>query len=120
MPHRCQRMERFLETCILFCLSNQPSYGYQLLEHLGPFGFTAETLNLGTLYRTLRGMEEMGLVDSQWVNSDQGPRRRVYTLTPDGKGVLEEQIVLIQYNKKRLETLLAAYEQSITTENGGN
>ena len=36
------------------------------------------------MYRTLRTMEEEGLVDSGWEASPSGPLRRRYRITPEG------------------------------------
>jgi len=42
----------------------------------------------GGVYRTLRRLEEDGLVVSDWEEGEAGPQRRRYTLTADGLEVL--------------------------------
>lgn len=74
--------KNFLRPCLLLLLREQPAHGYDLLERLAPFGFGRE--DPGRLYRTLRLLEEQGLVHSAWEASTSGPDRRTYTLTRSG------------------------------------
>jgi PadR family transcriptional regulator, regulatory protein PadR len=46
--------------------------------------FGLERTDPGGLYRTLRAMEQEGLVDSKWEESEAGPARRRYRLTDEG------------------------------------
>jgi PadR family transcriptional regulator PadR len=74
--------KNFLRPCLLLLLLEQPAHGYDLLERLAPFGFGRE--DPGRLYRTLRSLEEQGMVHSAWEASNSGPDRRTYTLTRSG------------------------------------
>jgi DNA-binding PadR family transcriptional regulator len=47
----------------LVILRAENSYGYELMERIREFGF--EEINAGTLYRTLRRMEQEGLCTSE-------------------------------------------------------
>ena len=63
------------------------SYGYELMERATVFGF--ETMNPGTVYRTLRDMEKNGTVKSRWDTAGTaGPARRIYTITDAGEAYL--------------------------------
>ena len=68
--------------CILLLLAEAPAHGYELLEQLRGLGL--DRLDTGALYRTLRTMEQEGLVRSRWEPSQMGPARRTYELTEDG------------------------------------
>jgi PadR family transcriptional regulator len=51
------------------------------------FGF--EQINPGSVYRTLRQMENEGLCSSEWdVRAESGPPRRMYAVTEEGKAYL--------------------------------
>jgi PadR family transcriptional regulator PadR len=81
------RPRNWLTAVALLILREKSSYGYQLMERLREeFGF--EQLNPGTLYRTLRHMEEEGLCESEWETSESGPARRTYSLTEAGESYL--------------------------------
>lgn len=73
----------FLRPCVLLLVSEQPSHGYDLLERLVELG--VPTADPGGLYRLMRVLERDGLVDSTWETSDQGPARRTYTITDEGR-----------------------------------
>jgi PadR family transcriptional regulator PadR len=72
----------YLRPCLLLVLAEGPSHGYDLLEHVAALGL--ERADPGGLYRTLRAMEQDGLVQSWWEHSDAGPPRRTYELTDEG------------------------------------
>ncbi len=109
-PHH---MERFLEVCLLLLLYDEIGYGYGLIEQLASFGFSEAGLNMSTLYRTLRKMENEGLVTSQWEEGGQGPKRRVYEITAKGKSELDEWIKILRVRKSRIESLISMYGEKI-------
>lgn len=106
-----QKMERLLEICLLLLLFDQDGYGYGLIEQLTDFGFTGEDLNIGSLYRTLRKLEDQTLVSSVWEVASGGPKRRVYTITERGKFELHNWIPVLKERKSRIEQLIEAYEE---------
>jgi len=81
------RVERFGEPALLQLLSEGPTHGYELLEKLSPL-LGEERVDVGNVYRALRGLEEEGLVVSEWQAGLPGPAKRTYTLTDDGRAVL--------------------------------
>jgi PadR family transcriptional regulator, regulatory protein PadR len=110
---KSHHMERFLEVCLLLLLYDEIGYGYGLIEQLVTFGFSPEDLNVSTLYRTLRKMEGEGLVTSLWEESDQGPKRRVYEITSEGKQNLDQWIKVLKMRKGRIENLIVHYDKKI-------
>lgn len=73
----------FLEPCLLLLLAESPSHGYELLEQLRALGLTR--IDAAALYRSLRGMDQAGLVECWWEPSQSGPARRTYALTDAGR-----------------------------------
>ena len=75
----------------LVLLKEDNSYGYELMERLEEdFGF--EQINPGSVYRTLRRMENEGLCESEWEtshSSNGGPARRMYFITEAGEEYLD-------------------------------
>lgn len=106
-------MHRFMEVCLLelLCEEQKECHGYSLAEKLKAFGFTDEELNISTLYRTLRQMEQNDWVHSHWESSGQGPQRRVYSITANGRKALDEWVVVLRRRRELLGKLLNAYEQ---------
>ncbi|MCF7942506.1 MAG: helix-turn-helix transcriptional regulator [Spirochaetia bacterium] len=102
--------ERFMEVCLLQLLTRASTHGYDLAEQLADFGFDPGELNISTLYRTMRKMEEDMSVTSRWEKSEHGPRRRVYEITERGREELALWIEMLKQRKTRIEQLIDAYE----------
>ena len=100
-------MQRFMETSLLVLLAEQTSHGYSLTEQLNDFGFS--DVNVSTLYRIMRKMDERGWVSSSWEKGDKGPQRRVYSITDNGRAALDEWIDVFVTRKSNIETLLGKY-----------
>ena len=73
----------WLQPFLLLALEQWQSHGYELIRRMSAFGF--ETLDRGSVYRTLRQLEKDGLVVSGWDTSKDGPARRLYSLTDAGR-----------------------------------
>ena len=73
----------WLQPFLLLALEQWQSHGYELIRRMSAFGF--ETLDRGSVYRTLRQLEKDGLVVSGWDTSKDGPARRLYSLTDSGR-----------------------------------
>lgn len=73
----------------------------------------------GTLYRTLRGLEEDGLVRSAWETGESGPARRVYELTEQGIEFLHAWAASNCATRAQLDRFLAAYEEHFQHKIGG-
>lgn len=106
--------EKFLEPCVLLLLFEQPTHGYDLIEQLERFGFDTKTQDVGAIYRTLRKLENNGMVASRWEAGGSGPAKRLYEVTGEGKEFLEEWVQSIQFTKSRLENYLKEYDRIIS------
>ena len=76
-----------LEFLILKIVSADEVYVADILERLSATEFATQE---GTLYPLLSRMRRDGLVDYVWQESDSGPPRKYYKLTPKGKSQLAE------------------------------
>ena len=77
-----------LDLLLLHVLNNEPAHGYQVVCRLRDQSDGAFALAEGTVYPALHRLERQGLLASDW--DDEGPRRRrVYRLTPLGRGSLQ-------------------------------
>jgi PadR family transcriptional regulator PadR len=101
----------FLRACLLLLLREQPAHGYELLERLQPFGFDGS--DPGGLYRTLRGLEEEGLVRSAWQASQAGPDRRIYDLTRAGMEALHLQAKALASGTEIMGDFISRYEEFV-------
>jgi len=106
--------KNFLRPCLLLLLREQPGHGYDLLERLGPLGFTRD--DPGRLYRSLRGLEADGLVRSRWEESDSGPDRRIYELTRPGMEELHGAAQSLVTTGSILSLFLSRYGEFVALE----
>lgn len=76
----------FVQYCVLALLSNSDSYGFELTRALT----AADRLvtSEGTVYPLLARLRQVGLVETRWQESSQGPPRRYYGLTGEGHRAL--------------------------------
>lgn len=79
--------QNLLRAWVLLLLKERPDHGYGLGERLKDTGIADG--NSGAVYRTLRSLEDTGLVESSWTPSAAGPPKRVYVVTPAGDHVLD-------------------------------
>lgn len=73
-------------------LEGGASYGYELRREFDAHRLVVDP---SVLYRALRKLERDGAVQSRWMKSEAGPRRRFYRLTDKGRQELQDISVLI-------------------------
>jgi PadR family transcriptional regulator, regulatory protein PadR len=96
-----------LTTSLLAFLKSYNAYGYELTQRLIDAGLT--NFDSGTVYRTLRQLEKAGMVSSFWDTSDQGPARRVYTITAAGETFLASWIQVMESYQAVLRQAMGAF-----------
>lgn len=82
-----QMRKGILEYCILAIISRGEIYASDILEELKQARLIVVE---GTLYPLLTRLKNAGLLNYKWVESAQGPPRKYYELTENGKTFLEE------------------------------
>jgi PadR family transcriptional regulator, regulatory protein PadR len=82
-----QLRKGILELAVMGVLYRGRHYGYSLVRVLSEHG---SSLKEGTIYPILARLDRDGLVRSEWVESDQGPPRKYYSLTPAGRRVFAD------------------------------
>ncbi len=76
--------------CVLACVVDAPSYGYELLQRLERAGIPAGSE--ASIYLVLKRLRTHDLVEAELVASDSGPARKVYHATDPGREVLIEWV----------------------------
>ena len=116
-----QRIGRFLEPCLLLLLSNSEVHGYELQSELKQFGFDANPVDLSTVYRMLRALEDRDLVASRWDTETSGPPRRLYHSTDAGRDMLDAWIADLRATDRILHHFLHRYDSMfLTSSNNGS
>jgi PadR family transcriptional regulator PadR len=79
-----------IEYCVLALLQSKDRYGFEITRQLSEADelVTSE----GTVYPLLTRLRNDGLVDTYWQESTEGPPRRYYRITANGKRALKSFI----------------------------
>jgi PadR family transcriptional regulator PadR len=105
-----------LELAILASLWNGRLYGLEILRHLES---SSELIVVeGTAYPLLNRLRALGLVETQWVESDSGHPRKYYSLTEAGRQrALEMNSIWAKFSAS-MNSLLKPLERAKTKQTG--
>ena len=105
-----------LELAILASLWNGRLYGLEILRHLES---SSELIVVeGTAYPLLNRLRALGLVETQWVESDSGHPRKYYSLTEAGRQrALEMNSIWARFSAS-MNNLLEPLEREKTKQTG--
>src|SRR5208282_6369526 len=81
-----------LELAVLAALWDGELYGLAILRRLE--SDSDLIVSEGTVYPLLSRLKALGLVESEWVESDAGHPRKYYALTPAGRGRTQEMAAI--------------------------
>ena len=92
-----------LDLLILRTLQVQPMHGWAISDRIGQISEDVLQVNQGSLYPALHRLEQQGLIEAEWGNSDNNRQAKFYQLTREGR----KQLVEEQRNWERLSTAVA-------------
>jgi len=99
-----QMRKGMLVYCVLLLCKDGKVYSSQIINRL----HQAELIVVeGTLYPLLSRLARDGLLGYEWRESEQGPPRKYYWLTDDGKAVLKR----LQHTYQRLHASIKSLEK---------
>jgi PadR family transcriptional regulator PadR len=81
-----------LSMLLLKLFNEKPMYGFEVAQELEERTDSYLNIKEGSLYPTLRTLEQRGLVKSWWKDGASGHRRRYYKLTAAGKKDLADRV----------------------------
>lgn len=80
-----------LDMLILKAVSLRPLHGYGVLLRIRQISGDALAIPQGSLYPALYRLEQQGLIDAEWGQSDNNRRAKFYTVTTAGRRRLREE-----------------------------
>ena len=80
-----------LDILVLRALTWAPMHGYAVVRFIRSGSGGAFDVRDGALYTSLHRLEERGLVESEWGQSDKGKRARFYSITTAGRRALRSE-----------------------------
>jgi PadR family transcriptional regulator PadR len=87
-PVTTQLRRGVLEFCVLALLAKEDRYGFDIAKSLSTVRPIA--VSEGTVYPLLSRLRKEGAVTTSWRESDAGPPRKYYAITPQGRRALAE------------------------------
>ncbi|MGI5911069.1 MAG: PadR family transcriptional regulator [Syntrophomonadaceae bacterium] len=91
---------------VLSLLSQDDMYGYQIIKEINKQSGGVFVFKEGTLYPILHALEAEGSVESYWVESNQGRRRKYYRITSQGTNILKEKSAEWNQFKKAVDQVI--------------
>ena len=104
MVDRSQLMRGTLEGCIVKIISEEVTYGYEIVSRLQTYGF--EDVKEGSTYPILLRLEKKKIISSIYKESPLGPKRKYYFLTDIGKEFLKEFEIVWNDVKKSVDQIM--------------
>ena len=97
-----------LDVLILRALSWGPQHGYAVSQWIGDQSEKALLIEEGALYPALYRMEAKGWIEAEWGASENNRRAKYYTLTPEGRRHLKQQMATWERYTHAVSRILTA------------
>src|ERR1700747_1217511 len=81
-----------LDMLILKAVSLKPLHGYGVLLRIAQISKDVLDVPQGSLYPALYRLEHQGLIAAEWGQSENNRKAKFYTLTPEGRRRLREEM----------------------------
>lgn len=86
--HTTQLLHGVLDMCLLSIIEDEASYGYEMVSKLQERGL--DLASEGSIYPLLSRLQKQGMIEGYLVQSTEGPARKYYRMTDDGRETLDE------------------------------
>lgn len=103
-----QLVKGVLDLAVLAVVAREDGYGYDIVRRLRSAGL--DDVGEASVYGTLRRLFQSGALTSYVVASEEGPHRKYYGMTREGRAVLTRQTKTWRGFSASVEDLIAAAE----------
>jgi len=108
-----QMRKGVLEMCVVAAISSREAYASDILDRLKQSHLIVVE---GTLYPILTRLKNEGFLSYRWEESNSGPPRKYYSITPEGLVFLSELRSGWNELVSAVSALVAGNNQSVSTE----
>jgi PadR family transcriptional regulator len=91
MSQKSDLLQGTLDLLILKTLAERPMHGWGISLKIQAVSQDVLQVNQGSLYPALHRLEQQGLIDSEWGNSENNRQAKFYELTKRGKKQLADE-----------------------------
>lgn len=100
-------LDKFLQPNILILLAKEDLHGYSIIQELEKKDlFGGEKADNAGVYRTLRILEDRGMVHSEWEVAGEGAAKKTYKITEAGLQCLNNWILTLEQHKRTIEIII--------------
>ena len=97
-----------LDMLVLKALQLEPMHGWGITERIEQWSESVLHLGQGSLYPALYRLERQGLIRSKWHVTENNRRARYYSLTPQGRRHLSEELAQWRRMSRAINLVLEA------------
>ena len=91
MAPKSDLLQGTLDLLILRTLSGDPMHGWGISQRIQQLSKDVLQVNQGSLYPALHRLEQQGLIEAEWGNSENNRQARFYQLTKKGERQLRDE-----------------------------
>ena len=108
MSGRADLLQGSLDLLVLKTLDLEPLHGWAIAKRIQLLSRDVLEVNQGSLYPALYRLRDRGLIESEFAESEEGRRVKVYSLTKNGRRALEREQASWRLFAEAVEAILAA------------
>ena len=97
-----------LDLLILTIVACGPQHGYAIAQRLQKYSNDAIQVRQGSLYPALHRLDNRGLVETEWRESETGRDAKFYSLTKKGRAHLEQECARWRQFTRAINVVLRA------------
>jgi PadR family transcriptional regulator len=112
--HKSDVLQGTLDMLVLRALQLEPMHGWGITERIEQWSESVLQLGQGTLYPALYRLERQGLIRSAWRVTENNRRGRYYSLTPQGRRHLNQEVAAWRRMSRAIDLVLET-----TLDSGG-
>jgi transcriptional regulator len=91
MPNSVDLLQGTLDLLVLRTLSPGAMHGWGISQRIQQVSDDVLRVNQGSLYPALHRLEDLGFIEAEWGESENGRRAKYYSLTRTGRKRLSEE-----------------------------
>lgn len=101
-------LDKLLQPMILTILAQHEAHGYAIIQVLEEL--EGEKIDKAGAYRTLKVLEERGHISYYWLDSEDSQKKKIYSLTEDGRACLKNWIETLKNYRRKVDRIVKGAE----------
>jgi len=100
-------LDKLLQPVILTLLIKNDLHGYKIVQTIEEKNlYREDKIDTPGIYRTLKNMEERGLVSAQWTFDGSRPAKKIYAISTEGRTCLSHWVNTLEDYEKTIDIII--------------